>query len=154
MPTTHITSMNCAVCVGMIYAAILKEFVVFVYYHSMIDGFLSARWHNQLSYYGWEFDNLWVTAITGRHLSQLPEPLGHCWPQRNCREVKPAACGVTVTPSLLRCCPTSLTLLLSLLAPLWQGCCLASLLAQWAISSSPALTIAPSKSWKADTSIR
>lgn len=83
MPTTHITSMNCAVCVGVIYAAILKESIVFVYYHSVIDGFLSARWQNQLSYYGWEFDNLWVTAITGRHFSQLPEPLGHRWPQRN-----------------------------------------------------------------------
>lgn len=93
--------MNCAVCVGMIYAAILKESVVFVYYHSMIDGFLSARRHNQLSYYGWEFDNLWATAITGRHFSQLPEPLGHQWPQRNRGEMRPAAGGVTVRPSLL-----------------------------------------------------
>lgn len=44
--------MNCAVCVGMIYVAILEESVVFVYYHSVIDGFLSALRRNQLSYYG------------------------------------------------------------------------------------------------------
>lgn len=93
--------MNCAVCVGMIYAAILKESTVFVYYHSMIDGFLSAQRHNPLSYYGWEFDNLGVTAIRRHHFSQLPEPLGHQGPQRNRGETRPAASGVTVGPALL-----------------------------------------------------
>lgn len=98
--------MNCAVCVGMIYVAILKESVVFVYYHGMIDGFLSALRHNQLSYYGWEFDNLWVTAITACHFSQLPEVIRVSvtseepqWHETRCRQCHHLSCVVTQATS-------------------------------------------------------
>lgn len=109
--------MSCAVRVGMIYAAISKESVVFVYYHTVIDGFLSARRHNQLSCYGRDFGNLWVTADSACHCGLLPEVIRVSvtseqarWDETRCPTVSLSAhlsCMVTPPPGFSSC-PTLL----------------------------------------------
>lgn len=109
--------MSCAVRVGMIYAAISKESVVFVYYHTVIDGFLSAGRHNQLSCYGRDFGNLWVTADSACRCGPLPEVIRVSvtseqarWDETRCPTVSLSAhlsCMVTPLPGFSGC-PTLL----------------------------------------------
>lgn len=94
-----------------------------VYYHSMIDGFLSAWRHNQLSDYGWEFDNLWVYSHYRTSLQPIAKAIRASVTSQKLQWGKPCCwwCQCQTSPAWPCCCPAPLTLPLCFPAPPWQG---------------------------------